>query len=138
MKMTTLNEGLHLYHGTDVEIPTCSIRGPGWFCFGLASAQKWAGWAKTEGGGLRRVLVFRLVRPLVVIDTVTRSSWVDALRELGLHPDESGWQAAKVAKERGYAGWKGGNEVMICDPASCLHYLTTNPVPTTMKSYGEV
>jgi hypothetical protein len=128
MKFCPIPKDTILYHGTDVVFDSINL--PAWFCLKRAAAEKWAGWGSVSRGE-RRLLTYKTDIALDLIDTQEYADW-DAL--CNLVGDDTTWGVARRCHERGYAGWYGKAEIMVCSP--CVQLVSVDSVSDSIVPWG--
>lgn len=134
----TLEAGTTLYHGTDSAGDFLIPDGPAWFCLDKEKALEWTGWSegpcKGRKKGEPRVLAVTLAKNVTLLDTTSRVVWIALCHRFDFD-DAQNYELAHKLKEKGYAGWYGPTEVLLCRPDECC--LPGEPAqPTRRKQRG--
>ncbi len=122
-----LEAGTKLYHGTrcvgDFEAPD----GPAWFAFDRDKARGWCDWASEPPRGRTygepRVLCYEVAADAELLDTRTLVNWERAGIALVGDGDPEIYALAAAVARSGRAGWLGGSEVLLSEPAAWLRRL---------------
>ncbi len=120
---TTLPVGTSLFHGTDAKQAFKMLAGPAWLTENEDTAETWVGWKEAGGGGKRRVLEYKTMQNLKLINLTSKSQW-QHVGDLLLDDSEPYiWTFADRVKEEGYDGWWVRDfEVMLSCPSDVLEF----------------
>ena len=118
----TLPKGTLLFHGTNTAGKFTIPDGPAWFTLDHDSAKGWVGWggvADNRKPGQERVLICRLNHDIELLDTSNRETWLKLAEAATGNPESGGgWVAEALCGAAN--GWRGRDEVMLCEPAKHL------------------
>lgn len=119
LQVKTLSLGTTLYHGTTAKVEFQMPQKGSWFAFTQKASLEWADWGHDEGR--RRVLEFRVARPIEFIDTTKYEDWLSLAKFL--RSDESAYAMRKGILRKHLSGWYGPTEVLLADPARHLQFI---------------
>lgn len=75
---------------------------------------------------------------LELLDTRERASWLRVAEALTGDPDATPWSVAQAARDAGYAGWLGRDEILLCWPLRVLRRQDMRAVTPDHPSAGAV
>lgn len=141
--MTVLKRGETLYHGTGstetFELPTWT--GFAWFSTSRSVADRFAKASAAGTGAEPRLLEYRVVEDVELLEFLDARDIERFLDELGLEAD-SAHDLAEIACDQGYAGWvipqnyPDGDDVLLCDPDQWLESVGRHPNPGDGRVVG--
>jgi hypothetical protein len=134
LRTMTIPKGTRLYHGTQAEESFRIPNGPAFFSDNEAVAHEFVDWH--EAGGPRRVLTYRVTRPISRLWRIEGKTDMVALiqrieEETGSESGLSGSEMAESVCDAAYGKWNGwnipnnydnGSDTMLCDPERWLAF----------------
>lgn len=120
LTLFTLSAATVVWHGTDCAGSLARPDGPLWVTEDRGRACQWARWKSQPADGRPpgplRVISYTVRRPVQLVDTVAVERWEALGRWLAGTPEPGPWTLALACRRQGLAGWRGTNELLLCDP----------------------